>query len=390
VTILCEPDERAVAALVPALGSDVRAVGSLPDAALALVADPAERLVVIGSDVPMEQVIAFAGRLRSERPQGAVVLLRRSLDPDTLAGAAEAGIADVVPSDEPDLVSAACERAGLDLNAEAAATEHDGQHGQVITVFSAKGGTGKTTVATNLAVVLNREGTQRVCLIDLDVEFGDVAISMNLTPARTLIDAVEGHFATDDARGDALLTPFRPGLDCILAPVEPGDSEKVPAGLVTDLLWRLRQRYDYVVIDTPSQFSELVLAALDASDHHVLLTTPEIPSLKNLRLTLDMLDLLHYPRDGRAIVLNRSDADVGLSAADVEAAIKAAVTAHVASSRDVPMSINRGVPLAATDPDHPVSRALHRLATDAITHEPVKTARRRFGLSGRKSRMQSR
>jgi len=186
---------------------------------------------------------------------------------------------------------------------------------RIITVFSAKGGCGKTTVATNLAVALNASGARQVCLVDLDLAFGDVAISLQLTPSRTLIDAVATQIMSDDdERVSALLTPFRPGLDCILAPVEPGDAEKIPATLVSDLLERLRHRYDYVVIDTPSQFSEHVLAALDASHHHVLLTTPEVPALKNLRLTLDMLDLLSYSRDARSIVFNRSDAHGGLSA----------------------------------------------------------------------------
>jgi MinD-like ATPase involved in chromosome partitioning or flagellar assembly len=178
--------------------------------------------------------------------------------------------------------------------------------GRVITVFSPKGGTGKTVISTNLAVALNADGISRVCLVDLDLEFGDVAISLGLTPVRSLIDAVDQDESLDeDEQVNALLTSWRRELDCVLAPVSPGEAEKISPALVNSLIKKLRARYDYVVIDTPAQFSEHVLEALDASDHHVLITTPEIPALKNLRLTLDMLDLLAYRNASRAIVLNR-------------------------------------------------------------------------------------
>jgi pilus assembly protein CpaE len=166
-----------------------------------------------------------------------------------------------------------------------------------------------------------------------------------------------------DSTGVAsLLTSWRPGLDCVLAPVVPGDAEKVPPAVVSELLAVLRGMFDYVVVDTPAQFSEHVLAALDASHQHILLTTPDVPALKNLRLTLDMLDLLSYDRGGRAIILNRADSRVGLTLADVERVVKSAVSERVPSSRAVPASTNRGVPIAADQPKHPVSVALRRFA----------------------------
>jgi pilus assembly protein CpaE len=242
-----------------------------------------------------------------------------------------------------------------------------GLAGRTITVFSPKGGTGKTTVATNLAVALHQDGRQRVCLVDLDLEFGDVAISLRLEPVKSLVDAVNGELERDedDAVG-TLTTEYRPGLDCILAPIEPGDAAKIPADIVTALLAVLPYRYDYVVVDTPSQFSEIVLAALDASDHHVLITNPELPSLKNLRLTLDMLDLLRYGHEQRSIVFNRADDSSGLSETDLGDALRAPIAARVPASRDVPASINRGVPIVAARPDHPVSKAIRAFATDVL------------------------
>jgi len=234
--------------------------------------------------------------------------------------------------------------------------------GRIISVFAAKGGCGKTTLATNLATVLSARGTRRVCLLDLDLTFGDVASSLRLEPRRSLVDAIPWAGQLDLASIRSLITPFRPGLDCILAPVRPGESELVSAGLVGELLAELPCWYDYVVIDTPAQFTPPILIALDSSHHHVLMTTPERPALASLRLTLDMLDLLSYERDTRSIVFNRCDSGVGLSAAEVEDVVKSPIAGHIPSSRDVPASTNQGEPLAAAQPDHPVSRAIREFA----------------------------
>ena len=248
--------------------------------------------------------------------------------------------------------------------------------GRVITVFSAKGGCGKTTLATNLAVVLHANGAKRVCLLDLDLGFGDVATTLQLNPDRTLADAVSLKRKLDALGAAALATPFRPGLDCILAPVGPGEAERVPATIVSDLLAVLPAIYDYVVVDTPAQFSEHVLAALDNSHHHVLMTTPEVPTLKSLRLTLDTLDLLSYRRRARSVVFNRSDSRVGLAEAEVERVLRSPVACRIPSSWDVPASINRGVPLSLAQPEHAVSVAVRRFAEAYLVAAPAPELRR--------------
>jgi len=133
------------------------------------------------------------------------------------------------------------------------------------------------------------------------------------------------------------------------------------------------------VIDTPAQINEHVLGALDASHNHVLLTTPELPALKNLRLVLDMLDMLAYSRNSRTIVLNRSDSDVGLSDADIERVIKSPIARRVPSHRDVPISINRGEPLSVQNRQHPVSIAVRGFVAGQL-HLPVLPEARRRGL----------
>ncbi len=235
--------------------------------------------------------------------------------------------------------------------------------GRIITVFSTKGGSGKTTVATNLAVTLCARGTRRVCLVDLDLEYGDIACVLGLRVQRTLRNAVDWAGDLTLEQVASLMTPFRPNLDCLLAPTGPGDATHIPHTLVNDLLSLLPEVYDFVVIDTPAQFSWVVLAALDAADHHVLVTTPERPALHNLRHTLDVLDLL-YDAGNRSVVVNRSDASAGLSPAEVDQLIRTPVAVGLPSWNDVPASINRGEPLAFAYPDHPVSKAIAQLAEE--------------------------
>jgi MinD-like ATPase involved in chromosome partitioning or flagellar assembly len=237
--------------------------------------------------------------------------------------------------------------------------------GRVITVYAAKGGCGKTTVATNLAVTLCARGTRRVCLVDLDLQFGDVACVLGLRAERSLCDAVRWSDSLTIENVAALMTPFRPGLDCVLAPSGPGDASMIPHGLIDELLYVLRLSYDYIVVDTPAHFDAAVLTALDAADHQVLVTTPERPSLKNLRLTLDVLDLL-YGANTRSVVINRSGTHSGLTEADVDQLVRSPITLQLPNRTDVPASINRGEPLTAGYPDHPVSQAVRRLA-DVLT-----------------------
>ena len=124
----------------------------------------------------------------------------------------------------------------------------------------------------------------------------------------------------------------------------------------------LKQQFDFVVVDTPPAFDDHVLAAFDQSDVVALLATLDIPALKNLKLTLETLDLLNYPRDRWRIVLNRADSKVGLALGEVEKTLKAPISAQIPSSRDVPASINRGVPIVLDDPKHPVSQAIKPFA----------------------------
>jgi pilus assembly protein CpaE len=361
--IFCKPVGHADA-VSQALGGRVRAVDDLAAAARLLAADPAETLVVIGPGTPIDDALAFTADLRLDRPAVGVVLIRNKVDVRLLSQALQCGVREVVPVGDDCALASACERSRHISQRLLGGASFGGEptpEGEIVTVFAPKGGVGKTTLSTNLGVALAAEGRQ-VCVVDLDLASGDIAISVQLDPVRTLVDAVPmaGHLDTTGAA--SLLTPYRPGLHMLLAPVAPGDAEKVTPALVGELLEVLRGMFGYVVVDTPAYLSEHVLSALDVSVHQVLIATPDVPSLKNLRVTTDMLDLLSYPREARSIVLNRSDSDVGLSADDVERVLRAPIAAHIPSSRAVPLSINNGTPITLANPEHPVSRAIASFA----------------------------
>jgi Flp pilus assembly CpaE family ATPase len=329
-------------------------------------------LAVLGPGVELDHALAVAAQYRVSRPTMGVVLLRDRLDVGLLGEAIRAGVREVVAANDSAGLLAACARsleisrqmAPLSVRGAGDAVEFDAR---IITVFAAKGGTGKTTLATNIAVALAAGGVRRVGLIDLDLAFGDVAIMLQLVPERSIADAVGLGDKLDETSLRSILTPYGPGVDTLLAPPGPAEAERVTQGLVADVLRIAKGMFDFLVVDTPPQFTDHVLTALDASAVHVLATMPDIPSLKNLRITLDTFDLLDLPKASRMVVLNRSDAKVGLTAADIERVIRVPITAHVPSSRDVSVSINRGLPILVDNPHHPVSKAIRDFAIGRLT-----------------------
>ncbi len=362
--------------------------------------DLEEILVVLGPNISIDDALGFADQCRIRRPALGVVLVRDEVDVDLMADALRAGIREVVRTGENASILSACARSqdlsrqlivraslknsqAQELAGANVSNQPMANDGQVITVFSAKGGCGKTTIATNLAVALADGGKKRVCLIDLDLAFGDVAIMMQLSPDRTIADAIGVADRLDETGLRQLLTTYRPGVEVLLAPVQPMAAERVGRDLVTEIIQLARDAFNYVVIDTASAFTEQILAALDATHHYLLVATPELPSLKNLRVTLDTFELLEYRRDARTVVLNRADSKVGLSMADIEKVLRVPIAGFIPSSRDVPISANHGVPLTVSHPNHPVSVAIKDLAKKRLVAQPPRAKRGLFSKGGK-------
>jgi pilus assembly protein CpaE len=387
MTILYEPHRRDAQQFAVLLGSDAHSAAAPAELATLLSQYPAETLAVLGPGVALGDALAIAAEYRVSRPSLGVILIRDRLDVGLLGEAIRAGVREVVAANDPAGLLAACARSvevsrqmGPAVPRRSLAIGSGEYDARIVTVFAAKGGCGKTTLATNIAVALAAGGSRRVGLLDLDLAFGDVAIMLQLVPERSVADAVGLGDQLDETAVRALLTPYAPGLDTLLAPPGPAEAERVTQGLVADIVRIARGMFDFLVIDTAPQFTDHVLTALDASQVHVLLTTPDIPALKNLRITLDTFDLLDLPKENRLVVLNRSDAKVGLTASDIERVIRVPIAAHVPSSRDVPISINRGVPIMADNPPHPVSKAIRdfslgRLASATLGEPPARGLR---------------
>lgn len=391
MTIYCEP---AGGEPFPAGGAPdgvVHPVDGLAGVGGALEAEPDTQLVVLGPGIGLAEALEFAAYQRIHRPTLGVVLLRREVALDVLAEAIRAGVREVVPAGDAAALHVACERS-LDISRQLGATVRPASgpasgRASLITVFAGKGGCGKSTVATNLAVTLAAGGSKRVLLMDLDLQFGDVAIMLQLNPERSIADAIPmaGRLDADGLR--SLLTKYRPGVDALLAPAGPAEGDHVNRDLIMELVGVAREMFDFIVVDTPPYFSDQVLATLDLSDWFVLVVTPDLPTLKSVRVTQDMFDLLEYPAERRLALLNRADSQVGLSITEIEKAVGMPMSVLTPSSRDVPMSVNRGIPIAVDNPAHPVSRSIRELAercagTNLSSRARHRRGRRVFGRRG--------
>lgn len=351
MTIVCEPDSRMARMLAAAIGGDVRTVATLNTVPRLVAESAAPCSVVLGATLDLEEALRFTVHLLAEYSVTKVILLREQPSAAVTERAGAAGVAAVLASAAHDQIARAC--LGSAPRAD----------GQLFTVFAAKGGCGKTMLATNLAVALRGADQRRVCLLDLDLDYGDVASVLALDTTRTLARLVaSAEIGELLDSGELVTTSEATGLDCILAPVAPGDAERIQPARIGRLLRALATRYDAVVIDLPARFSPSVLVALDHAHQHLVVATPERPALRNLRQTLDIFDLLGYSRAARSVLFNRSDLSATISAAEVAAVVRGPIAAHVPSSRDVAASINRGVPLMAAEPAHPVSVAIRRFA----------------------------
>ncbi|GAA2727111.1 AAA family ATPase [Actinocorallia aurantiaca] len=365
--VICEPDESVAKRLAAGFREHGRIVRTLRAVDERLAADPAELVVIIGPHVELSGAFAFAAARRSDRPEVGVVLVREKVDVGVMGEAMRAGIREVVPDRDFQALMDACRRCwevsrGIQKAGRPEAPPSPGRDGKIVVMFAAKGGCGKTVLSTNLGVALAEREGLHVCLVDLDLAFGDVAIMLRLSPQRTIVHAVPMAGRLDETGMQSMLVRHESGLATVLAPVSPGESEQVSGPLVTELLGMLKRSFDVVLVDTPSQLSEHVLAAMDVADRHLLPVTPEVTALKGLRVTLDMLDLLGYPPAARSFLLNRADIKAGLSVADIEKVVGAPATVHLPHSQDVPASVNRGVPLVRQDPGHAFSQAVARVA----------------------------
>jgi pilus assembly protein CpaE len=388
--VLVEPDNPTVASLLKALPAGSHGVNS-PDRMRAwLDSHPDEYVAVLGPDLLFDAAIDVCEELRIARPTVSVILVRDTLDTDVLTRAMKAGARDVVAGDDDSSISAAIQRAHqlhVALRGPAGAI----RRGKVITVFSPKGGVGKTTVAVNLALGLTEKGARKVCLVDLDLAFGDVAITMQLFPTHSIEQAVGSEDSIDQTMLDGLLTRHKDSLMVLAAPAHPDVRERVTPVLISRILKTLKEEFDYVVVDTAPTFDDITLTALDETDECLILATLDVPTLKNVKVALETLDLLNISPGHRHLLLNRADDAVGITVDKVETILGMPVVVRIGTDVAIAAATNAGTPIIADRPGHASSIAIAGLAA-SFAGEPVtapddeesaESRKRRFGRKSR-------
>jgi pilus assembly protein CpaE len=219
-----------------------------------------------------------------------------------------------------------------------------GLGGRVISVYSPKGGAGCTTLATNLAVALHTDDT-KVVIVDANLQFGDVGVFLNLQGKFSLVHLAERTEESDEDFLQSVLVTHTTGVKVLLGPPTPEDAELVSAAQLKKVIDSLRAHFHYIIVDTSAVLRDVELAIFDVSDRVLLVATPDIPSLANIKKFFDLVDKLEYPPEKLLLLLNRVDKRGGISAANVEETLKHAVRGQVlVDDKTVLASINSGVP----------------------------------------------
>lgn len=236
--------------------------------------------------------------------------------------------------------------------------------GKIITFFSPKGGVGRTTIATNLAVALHQSTDKPVVLVDGSLPFGDVAVILNMSPkAKTLADLIGSFEHADADVVESILTQHSTGIKVLLAPPTPESTELITGAHIKHVLELLRERYAYIVVDTWPSFQEQVITMLDVADVILTLMTLEITSLKNVRVFMEIAEKLGYTDDKVQLVANRNDSSGGIKASDIEASLGRKIPHTIVSDgRTLVLAVNRGVPFVTSNRDSQVSKDVFALA----------------------------
>jgi pilus assembly protein CpaE len=240
--------------------------------------------------------------------------------------------------------------------------------GKLLAIYSAKGGVGCTSIATNLAIGLNSDETPAV-LVDTSLQFGDVSVFLNLQVKNSLADLASRVGELDPDIVDDVLIRHESGLHVLPAPPRPEMADEVQADQIRRVLQYLRENYAYVIVDTSSTMDDVTLAVLDVADAVLTVATPEIPAIKDVRLLFDLLTALEFPKEKVLFVLNRTDKRTGITAKTVSENLKHSVDGDIpVDERTMTMSINKGVPILLTDKSSPVAKAMLDLLATVKEH----------------------
>ncbi len=347
------------------------------------VTDAQRRLVEEGIDVAIvgpafahEAGVAEMALMFDVRPSLPVVLVTDALNTDVLKAALRSGFKDVI---EAPLTLRKVEEAFglLDQLArrEDSIVQRKNKIGKVVTIMSPKGGAGKTMTTVNVALSLAQWGDpSRVTIIDADLQFGDVCISLQVDPKHTIVDAARDIDKLDEPLLESLLARHTSGMRVLSAPLEPSLADEVSTQVVVKTIGMLKRMFDYIVIDTAPFLDEPVLSILERSDVVLLVVDMDLPSVKNAKLALDTLRLIKFPFEKIKLVLNRVNSKARLDIDELERSLGLDVQAAISSDKLVPRAVNEGDPVVSLYPRSRVARDLRsvaRLVVDGEIEEPT-------------------
>ena len=360
--------------------SDIEVVGSAASGAEAI--DLATRLspdiVLMDINMPDMDGIAATEKIATAAPLTSVIMMSVQGEADYLRRSMLAGAREflVKPFSSDELNASirqvnAREREKMSRMAPVVAPAAAGaqrEPGQVIAVFSPKGGVGRTTVAVNLAVAAATELNRTVVLVDASFQFGDVGVLLNLNPKnKSIAELLPELEAGEPESLDTFVVTHSAGFRVLLAPPTPETAELITPVAVRKIIERLRHEADVVIVDCAAYFNDTTLAILDMADTILTMLSLEITSIKNMRLFLEVADQLGYEKSKVRLVLNRGDAALGIRVADVEQSIGRKIDDTIASDgRSVVYALNRGVPFFLSNRDTQVSQDILRLAKAVI------------------------
>jgi pilus assembly protein CpaE len=382
-----EPDKRLRTRITIELAGITPSPAATVEDTLALLDSEQPTVLLLGPSFADDHGWAQAHRLTRGLPHVSAVLLADEITLTVLQEGMRVGVRDAVLLNAGEgQIRQTIERVGdalVDIANRAAGLERN--TGRLLVSFSTKGGVGKSVVSTNLAVGLALEHRDRVVIVDADLQFGDVAVMLGVKPVSTTIEAAGAVSSADAQLMDGLLAVHEPSsLRVLCAPIEPSGSDSITPQAMLDIVALLRTMFDYVVVDMPPHFDDTVLAVIEEADDVLLVASMDIPSIKNLKVGMQTLDLLAVDESKLRLVLNRANAKVNLDVADVEKVLGVRASFRVPSDIAVPQAVNRGVPIVMHRPRSPAGEALRALAhefgqTGTSSHDEVqnKSPRRR-------------
>jgi pilus assembly protein CpaE len=373
--------------LVAQLGARAMPIDSVR--ALPSTLTGAATVLVLGPSCASAASLADIGATLQAHREVGTILVADELSTDLLQTALRAGVNDVLAAPvDPEQLAAAVTRVADTLDVSLLPRLGDGapmviddpqegQLGKVITVFSTKGGAGKSVLAANLAVVLARRRPEKpVVLVDADLQFGDVAVMLKLAPQHTIVDAV----GSLDRLDPQLLTQFLmrhdpSGLLVLPAPLEPSFADQISAAEMVQIVRILRTFCSAVIIDTPAYFNEVVLGLIEESDEVLLIAGMDIPNIKNVKIGLQTLRLLNVPMTKLHLVLNRANSKVKLDVSEVERTLQIKAESLIPSDVVVPQSVNKGTPVVLDSPKSGVAKSIEQLANMFVADDSSRRRR---------------